>query len=122
MTANWHPSEGFEPLATQLFVSASYASAAQYPLADRDVINIGLRVIKQFGMYTKEDKGWIVHERVTPPIVDTVDSVKEFWANAIALVNQTVIPALQHGYGMNVIDDDASITLYRKLLANFGTT
>ena len=29
MVADWHPSEGFEPLATRLFIGASYASAAR---------------------------------------------------------------------------------------------
>jgi hypothetical protein len=28
MAADWHPSNGFEPLATRLFVGASYASTA----------------------------------------------------------------------------------------------
>jgi hypothetical protein len=30
MAANWHPSEGFKPLATHLFIGTSYASAARY--------------------------------------------------------------------------------------------
>ena len=46
MAADWHPSEGFKPLATCLFIGASYASAARYPMDDRDVIDIGLRIIK----------------------------------------------------------------------------
>jgi hypothetical protein len=47
MAANWHPSDGFKPLAMHLFISASYASAARYPMDDSDVIDIGLRVIKR---------------------------------------------------------------------------
>jgi hypothetical protein len=46
MAADWHPSDGFEPLAMRLFIGASYASAACYPMDDRNVINIGLRIIK----------------------------------------------------------------------------
>jgi len=46
MAADWHPANEFEPLATCLFIGASYASAACYPMDDRDVINIGLSVIK----------------------------------------------------------------------------
>ncbi len=48
-------------------------------------------------------------ENKTPPIAETIDSLKEYWANGIALVNQTAAPALQHGYGMAAMDDDASI-------------
>ena len=46
MATDWHPYEGFEPLTTCLFVGASYASAARYPMDDHNVITIGLRVIK----------------------------------------------------------------------------
>ncbi len=53
MAADWHPSNGFEPLATRLFIGASYVSTAHYPMDDYDVIDIGLRVIKRCGMYSK---------------------------------------------------------------------
>jgi len=76
MAADWHPSDGFEPLATRLFIGASYASAACYPMDDRDVIDIGLRVIKRCGMYSEEYKNWIVRENKTPPIVKSIDSFK----------------------------------------------
>jgi len=46
MTADWYPANGFKPLAMRLFVGASYAIAACYPINDRDIIGIGLRVIK----------------------------------------------------------------------------
>ena len=122
IAADWHPSNGFEPLVTRLFIGASYASAALYPMDDRNVIDISLRVIKRCGMYSKEYKDWIAHEQANPPIVETIDSFKEYWSAAITLVNQTAIPAGNHGYGMTVMDDDTSIALYGKSLANFGAT
>jgi hypothetical protein len=120
MAANWHPSDGFEPLATRLLIDASYASAARYPMDDRDVIDIGLHVIKRCGMYSEEYKKWITCENKTPAIVKTIDSFKEYRANAIALVNQTAVPASQHGYGMAAMDDNALLASCRKSLANFG--
>jgi hypothetical protein len=120
MAADWHPSDGFEPLATCLFVGTSYVSASRYPMDDRDIIDIGLRVIKQCGMYSEEYKNWIARENESLPIVETIDSFKEYWAAAISLVNQTAIPAANHGYGKNVMDDDTSIASYGELLANFG--
>ena len=122
MAADWHPSDGFEPLVTCLFIGASYASAARYPMDDRHVINIGLHVIKRCGMYSEEYKNWIARKNETPPIVETIHSFKEYWAAAITLINQTAIPAANHGYGMTVMDDDTSIASYGKSLANFGTT
>jgi hypothetical protein len=106
MAATWHPSKGFEPLATRLFIGASYASTACYPMDDRYVIDIGLCVIKRCGMYTEEYKNWISHENAVPPIVETINSFKEYWANAIALVIQTAVLASQHGYRMTAMDDD----------------
>jgi hypothetical protein len=66
MAADWHPSDGFEPLETHLFIGTSYMSAARHPMDDRDVIDIGLHVIKQCGMYSKEYKNWIARENETP--------------------------------------------------------
>jgi hypothetical protein len=56
MAADWQPADGFEQLITRLFLGASYASAARYPMEERDIIDIGLRVIKCCGMYAKEYK------------------------------------------------------------------
>jgi hypothetical protein len=120
MAATWHPSKGFEPLPTCLFISASYASAAQYLMDNCDVIDIGLRIIKHCGMYAEEYKNWILRENAAPQIIKTIDFFKEYCANAIALVNQTAVPALQHGYGLTAMEDDAAVTSYNDSLANFG--
>jgi hypothetical protein len=120
--AAWHPLEGFKPLSTRLFIGASYASAACYPMDDGDVIVIGLRVIKRCGMYTEEAKTWILRENAVPQIIKMINSFKEYWTNAIAPVNQTAVPALQHGYGMTAIDDEALVASYGDLLASFGAT
>jgi hypothetical protein len=122
MATTWHPSKGFEPLATRLFIGMSYASAACYPMDNCDVIDIGLCVIKRCGMYAKEYKNWISHKNAVPPIVETIDSFKEHWANTIALVNQTAVLALQHGYRMTAMDNDALVAVYDDLLVNFGAT
>ncbi len=58
MVATWHPSKGFEPLTTCLFIDASYASAARYPIDNPDIIDISLRIIKRCGMYAKEYVNW----------------------------------------------------------------
>jgi hypothetical protein len=120
MAADWDPSDGLESLATRLFIGTSYASTARYPMDDCDIIDISLRVIKRCGIYSEEYKNWIARKNETPPIIETIDSFNEYWADAIALVNQTAVPALQHGYGMAAMDNDASIASYSELLANFG--
>jgi hypothetical protein len=120
MAATWHPFKGFKPLATRLFNGASYASAACYPMDDHDFIDTGLHVIKRCGMYAKEYKNWISCENAVPPIVKTIDSFKEYWADAIALVNQTAVPGSQHGFGMTAMEDDASVAAYNDSLAYFG--
>ncbi len=56
-------------------------------MKDRDVIDIGLRVIKHCEMYSEEYKNWIARENENPPVVESIDSFKEYWAAAISLVN-----------------------------------
>jgi hypothetical protein len=119
MAIAWRPSKGFEPLATRIFIGASYASAARYPMDDCNIINIGLSIINRCGMFAKEHKNWISHKNRVPQIVKTIDSFKEYWDKAIALINQTAVPASQHGYGMTAMDKDALVALYSDLLANF---
>ncbi len=120
MAATWHPSEGFEPLAMCLFIGTSYASAARYLMDNHDVSNIGLCIIKRCGMYAEEYKNWILRKNAVPPIIKTTNSFKEYCSDAIALVNQTAIPASQHGYGTTAIDDDTLVAAYNDSLANFG--
>jgi hypothetical protein len=119
-TATWHPSKGFKPFATCLIIGASYVSAACYPMDNCDVIDIGLHVIKDCEMYPKEYKNLISWKNVVPQIIKMINSFKEYWADAIALVNQTAVSASQHGYGMTPMDDDALVATYNDLLPNFG--
>ena len=74
MAVEWHPAKGFEPLATRLFIGALYTSAARYPMRDCDIIEIGLRIIKCCGMYSKEYKIWIAREHESPPIIKMIST------------------------------------------------
>ncbi len=94
-------------------------------MEERDIINIGLCMIKRCGMYAKEYKVWIgfknAGQLAPPPVKQALDSFKGFWSNDITLVNQMSILALQHGYGMVAMNNDSSsIALYGESLANFG--
>jgi hypothetical protein len=83
-----------------LFIGTSYASAACYPMDNCDIIDIGLHIIKHSGMYAEEYNNWILRKKAVPQIVEMINSFKEYWADMIALVNQIVVPASQHGYGL----------------------
>jgi hypothetical protein len=120
MAANWHPCDGFKPLARCLFIGASYASAARYPMEERNIIDIGLRIIIRCGMYSEEYKGWIAWENKLPPITKMVETFKNYWSKAITLVNQKASPAVQHNYGMTAMDNNGTGTLYGESIANFG--
>jgi hypothetical protein len=122
MAADWHPSDCFELLAMRLFISASYASAARYPMEEHDIIDISLLVIKRCGMYSEEYKGWIARENESPPVTNTVKTFKNYWSKAITLVNQMASPAVQHNYCMTAMDNNATGTSYGKSIANFGAT
>jgi hypothetical protein len=122
MAGTWHPSSIFEPLTMYLFIGASYTSMACYPKDNCNIINISLRIITCCGMYTDEYQYWIFCKNEVPPIVKTIDSFKEYWADVIALINQTAVLASQYGYDMTAVDDDPSVGLYGDSLANFGAS
>jgi hypothetical protein len=46
MAANWHPTNGFATLALHLFTGVAYAGCMGYMMANRDIINIDLCIIK----------------------------------------------------------------------------
>ena len=58
-------------------------------------------------------------ENESPRIVKTIESFKDNWSGAIALINQTATPASKHGYGMAAVDNDVSIALYTERMLNF---
>jgi hypothetical protein len=120
MATNWHPSDCFEPLATRLFIGTLYASAAYYHMEEHDIIDISLSVIKHSRMYSKEYKGWSVQENKLLPITKTVKLFKNYWSEAITLINQMASPAVQHNYGMMAMDNNATGASYGKSIANFG--
>jgi hypothetical protein len=120
IAANWHPSNCFDALTLGLFMSAAYPNATGYPIVDRNIVNIGIRVIKQCGLYAEEYKSWIARATATPHIVKMLDTFKKFWADKITLVNQTAIPASLHGYGMAAVNNDDTEASYSESIANFG--
>jgi hypothetical protein len=85
MVANWQPTNSFEQLVTRLFLGASYASAARYPMEERDIIDIGLCMIKCCGVYAEKYKAWIgiknAGQLANPRVKQTLDSFKGFWSS-----------------------------------------
>jgi hypothetical protein len=122
MAADWHPADGVDTLVLRLFTGAAFTGCTNFTMADHDIIDIGLCVIKWCGMYPKEYKAWIACEAIHPRIVKTFNSFKTFWAVKITLVNQTAIPASQYGYRMAATNNNNSIVSYGKSLVNFGAT
>jgi hypothetical protein len=92
MAANWHPTNNFDTLVLRLFTGTVFVGCTNFMMADRNIVNISLLVIKRCGMYAKEYKVWIAGKAIRPRIVETFDSFKTFWAAKITLVNQTAIP------------------------------
>jgi hypothetical protein len=120
MAANWHPTNGFDTLALPLCTGVACAGCTGYTKADRNIVNIGLRVIKRCSMYAEEYKAWIARESRCLKIVKTFDRFKTFWAAKIMLVNQMAVPASMHGYGMAVVNNDNSVVLYGESIVNVG--
>jgi hypothetical protein len=124
MAANWHRADGFDALMLRLFTGTAYTNACRYPIANRDVIDISIRVIKRSGLYAEEYKQWITrgiaNASATPPLNKTFETFKVFWSDKITLINLRAIPASSHSYGMMATTNDSMVGLYEESLANFG--
>ena len=59
MAADWHPGDSSDALALRLSTGAAYANATGYPIVDGDIVDIGIWVIKQCGLYPEEYNSWI---------------------------------------------------------------
>ena len=84
MATNWHPSEGFDALILCLFTDAAFASSWN--------VDIGLCIIKQCSMNSKEYKAWIVLGAIHPHIIGMFDKFKTFLAAKITLINSSTKP------------------------------
>jgi hypothetical protein len=96
MAANWHPSMGFEVITLHPFHDVTFASLSGLPITDKDMVNIGIRVLNCTGLYPKEYKMWILHSNDASKMNDFI-SFKTFWENAVQIAAFTAIPASQHG-------------------------
>ena len=50
MAADWHPSNGFNALTLCFFTGVAYANATGYPIVNGNIVDIGIRGIKQCGL------------------------------------------------------------------------
>jgi hypothetical protein len=78
-------------------------------MANCNIANISLHIIKQCCMYAKEYKAWIARESKCPRIIKTFDTFKAFCAAKNMIVNHTAVPASMHGFGMAVVNNDDSV-------------
>ena len=51
---------GFELLAACLLSGATFANLAKYPINNDDIVDIGIRVLHQTGLFAEEYKTWIL--------------------------------------------------------------
>jgi hypothetical protein len=89
MVAKWHPANGFDTRILCLFTSAAFAGCTNFTMANRNIVDIGLCIIKRCGMYVKEYKARIAREAIHPQIFETFDTFKTFCEAKITLVNQS---------------------------------
>jgi hypothetical protein len=107
MASEWHPSMGFELLAVRLFRGATFANLAKYPVNDDDIVDIGIRVLHQTGLFSEEYKTWILCGNNATKM-NNFTTFRAFWADAVNIASFTATPASSHGYGMAAAKDNSS--------------
>jgi hypothetical protein len=119
MTLEWHPSQGFELLVPHLLWGATFANLAKHPIPGDDIVDIGICVIHHTGLFAEEYKVWITCSNNPTNIMDFA-AFHTFWEIAVNIVSFMATPALQHGYGMNAVEDNASANSLIYAVSNFG--
>jgi hypothetical protein len=59
MALEWHPSQGFELLVMHLFQGATFANLVKHLIPNNDIVDIGIHIIHQTGLFEEEYKTWI---------------------------------------------------------------
>ncbi len=54
MALECHPSQGFKLLVACLFQGATFANLAKHPIPDDDIVDIGICIIQQTGLFAEE--------------------------------------------------------------------
>jgi hypothetical protein len=117
MASEWHPSMGFELLAMRLFCRAIFANLAKYPINDDDIIDIGIRVLHQTGLFSEEYKTWILRGNNATK-TNNFTAFCGFGADAVNIASFTATLASSHGYGMAAAKDSSSALT--DAVSNFG--
>ncbi len=119
MALEWHPSQGFELLVTRLFRGDTFANLTKHHIPDDDIVDINIRIIHQTGLFAEEYKAWIMHGNNPTNDMDFA-AFHSFWETTVKIASFTATPALQHGYGMNTVEDNPSATYLTVTVSNFG--
>ncbi len=82
MASEWHPSMGFELLAARLFCGATFANLAKYPINDDNILNIGIHVLHQTGLFSEEYKTWILCGNDAMKM-NNFTAFRDFWAGVV---------------------------------------
>jgi hypothetical protein len=117
MASEWHPSMGFELLTVRLVHGATFANLANYPINNDNIIDIGIRVLHQTGLFSEEYKTWILHGNNATK-TNNFTAFRAFWADAVNIASFTTTPASSHGYGMAAAKDNSSALT--DAVSNFG--
>jgi hypothetical protein len=91
----------------------------QASLPNNDIVDISIRVIHHMGLFAEEYKAWIMHGNNPTNTMDFA-AFCTFWETTANIMSFTAILALQHGCGMNAIEDDASTACLTNAVSKFG--
>ncbi len=108
MTMPWTPTDGFDALVHRLFLASTFATCAEHPLQDHQILDAAVIVIQNCGLYPEEMKAW---KKRTAAEGNDFAAFKIFWEQAIRIADKsTATPAAQYDYGLNIqeITDDAT--------------
>ena len=104
MKQQWQPQDGFEKLIRQIEDGVLYAYFSDYPINDKDIVDMAITHILKTGIFANQYAQW--HTR--PDDQKMWANFKTFWNEKVRLKRNTTITAGQLGFGGNAVQSSAT--------------
>jgi hypothetical protein len=98
MTADWHPSMGFELLVARLLQDMTFASLAENPIPNYDIVDVGIWVLHCTGLFRGEDC-----------ISIDFTAFHQFWEDVVNIALLTSVNHLPEGQIVEIITNTVAI-------------
>ena len=102
MDFEWTIADNFPAIADRIDAASRFATYAEAPIPDQDLVDAGCRTLLRSGQFTNEYTEWIAR----PANMKTWAHFKDFWPKKVSLKQRTANAARNFGFGGAAVDEE----------------